>query len=230
MKYPSLNMKKNILTLDGEVWRDVFGYEGSYQVSNFGRVRTKTRKVERRSVIGTNQLTKRGLVRIIHNDSKGYPTVVLSKCGSRVVKRVHRLVADTFLETPSAKLVEACKHHGKVFVNHKDGDKCNACVSNLEWCNQTYNCYQAVSDTATKKFSGRNHPQNKLAENEVVEIVKLYSSGLYTQQALAERYGVKQITVSNILTGYSWSLVTGIPKRARKFKHRRQPLVESTIS
>ena len=45
-----------------------------------------------------------------------------------------------------------------------------------------------------------------------------------TQQILADKFGVKQITISNILTGYSWSTVTGIPKKQRKFKHRQQPM------
>ena len=126
--------------------------------------------------------------------------------------------------TPTQALIEACKRHGEVYVNHKDSNKLNTNVSNLEWCNQTYNCYHAVTEETKQKLSGENCYHAKLTENVVLEIVAEYSSGGVTQQQLADKYGVKQITISNILTGYSWSTVTGIPKKQRKFKHRQKPM------
>jgi hypothetical protein len=223
LKYPELNNFSTVSSLEGEVWVDIFGYEGYYQVSNFGRVKSLERKIERWCDNRMNLITKKSVIKKIHCDSKGYPTVQLTK-DKLVTFRVHRLVAEHFLPKPSDDLVEACKRHGKVFVNHKDGDKLNATVGNLEWCNQTYNCYHAVTEQTRLKLAGENCYHVKLTEKVVLEIVAEYNNGGVTQQTLADKYGVKQITISNILTGYSWSTVTGIPKKQRKFKHRQQPM------
>ena len=223
LKYPELNNLSKVTSLEDEVWADIIGYEGYYQVSNFGRVKSLERKVERWCNNRMNLITKKSVIKKIHCDSKGYPTVQLTK-DKLVTLRVHRLVAEHFLPKPSEDLVEACKRHGKVFVNHKDGDKLNATVSNLEWCNQTYNCTIAVTKQTLERLSGENNVHAKLDEFTVKSIVSQYRDGGVSQQQLADKYGVKQITISNILTGYSWSTVTGIPKKQRKFKHRQKPM------
>lgn len=229
MKYPDLNLYSNVFDLDDEVWLDIKGWEDGYQVSNFGRVRTKTREVLRNTKTGVSKLTKRGVVKIVHNDSRGYPTVQLSFQKTKATKRVHRLVAEHFLVPPSQGLVDACRRHGKVFVNHIDGDKLNPNVENLEWCNQTHNCYHAITDEIKEKLSGESSYNAKLSKDEVLSIVEMYRGGGYSQQTLADMFGIKQITVSNILTGKSWSSVTGIPKQDRKFKNTQLPMVESEI-
>lgn len=96
---------------ENEVWKDVRGYEGLYQVSNFGRVKNRNRLLKLQ--------TKRD----------GYVGVALFKDGHRKDKLVHRLVAKAFIE--NAK--------GKLEVNHKDGVRTNNCVSNLEWCTRSEN-------------------------------------------------------------------------------------------
>lgn len=223
MKYPELNFHAATFELLGEVWKDIVGYESSYQVSNLGRIRTKTRQVPRMTRGICQLLTKRACVKIIHNDSKGYPSVQLCNLNVKRTERVHRLVAEHFLPAPSAALVEACKRHGEVYVNHKDGDKNNPHVDNIEWCNQTYNCYHAVTQEVVGKLSGENSSHAKLDAKTVLKIVEEYTGGI-SQQSLADKFGIKQITVSNILTGYTWSTVTGIPKKQRVFKDRLQPL------
>ena len=224
MFYPELNKYAKVFNLPNEVWKDVIEHENSYQISDLGRVRTKTRLVPRRVGGVTQLITKKAVVKVIHNDSKGYPSVQLSKDGKQTTERVHRLVALHFLQPPTQALIEACKRHGEVYVNHKDSNKLNTNVGNLEWCNQTYNCYHAVTEETKQKLSGENCYHAKLTENVVLEIVAEYNSGGVTQQILADKFGVKQITISNILTGYSWSAVTGIPKKQRKFKHRQKPM------
>ena len=223
MKYPELNSFSKVSSLEDEVWVDVFGYEGYYQVSNFGRIKSLERKVERWYNNKMSLVTKKEVIKQIHCDSKGYPTVQLTK-DKLVTLRVHRIVAEHFLPKPSEDLIEACKRHGKVFVNHKDGDKMNAKAINLEWCNQTYNCSVAITESTVAKLSGENNAHAKLNANTVLQIVEQYKTRGVSQQALADKFGVKQITISNILTGYSWSTVTGIPKKQRKFKHRQQPM------
>lgn len=112
-----------------EEWRAVPGYEGLYEVSNKGNVRN----VRRNTLL---RLTK---------TKYGYIQVYLYKNGIRTGLRVHRLVAKAFLLNPE-NLTE---------VNHKDEDKTNNSVDNLEWCNRSYNINYGtrkdkVKDTAIK--------------------------------------------------------------------------------
>ena len=111
-----------------EIWKDIKGYEKLYQVSNLGRVRsiTHTRKngKERNHIC-----VSKGKILTPGKDSSGYMLVVLSKYGKTKSYRIHRLVADTFLKN---------KNNLKC-VNHKDEDKTNNNVNNLEWCTHKYN-------------------------------------------------------------------------------------------
>ena len=95
-----------------EEWKNVIGYEGLYEVSNIGNVRSVIRNK---------------LLRL--SKTKGYIQVYLYKNGIRTGLKVHRLVAQAFIPNPD-NLPQ---------VNHKDEDKTNNSVENLEWCNAKYN-------------------------------------------------------------------------------------------
>lgn len=109
-----------------EEWRDVKGFEGAYQVSNLGNVRSVTRTfVDATGVMRTykgHPITK-------VNAGKTYRTVCLQYKGRKKQFRVCRLVAENFCPNP----------HGYTQVNHKDEDKTNDCADNLEWCTPLYN-------------------------------------------------------------------------------------------
>lgn len=96
-----------------EEWKNIIGYEGLYEVSNKGNVRNVRR----------NTLLK------LSKNYYGYIRVALSKNGIKTWLRVHRLVAQAFLPNPD-NLPQ---------INHKDEDKLNNCVENLEWCTAKYN-------------------------------------------------------------------------------------------
>lgn len=107
-----------------EIWKDVKEYEGLYQVSNLGRVR---------SFYGKNgKLTNTPKLLSGKVDKDGYVEVRLCKNGSVSYKRVHRLVADHFLDGNTS-----------IQVNHKDGVKSNNCVDNLEWVTPRENAIHA---------------------------------------------------------------------------------------
>lgn len=110
-----------------EVWKDVKDFEGLYQVSNLGRVRSVTHDVV--DTLGRHS-TKEGKILSLRNSTQtGYPTINLNKDGKYKSFNVHRLVAEAFIPNPN-KL--PC-------VNHKDESRDNNCVDNLEWCTYKYN-------------------------------------------------------------------------------------------
>ena len=100
-----------------EKWKDIQGYEGMYQVSNLGRVRSFSDK------------KKGGFLSLKRTDKGGYVYVVLCRDGIHQTKKVHRLVAEAFIKNPE----------GLPCINHKDEVKSNNCIDNLEWCSYKYN-------------------------------------------------------------------------------------------
>lgn len=202
-----------------ELWKDIEEPDDAtihYQVSNLGRVKRLPY-----TATMMNQVTKweqyfpesllAGSV-----DSNGYAQVGLrfhTGDRSRSVL-VHRLVADAFLPPPSKELVDECAKSGlkKVCINHKDGNPLNNAEWNLEWCTPSYNNAQQQRDYSSR-YGDKNYCA-VLTEKDVDEILRLRATGL-SQQKIADIFGVKQITISNILTGRSWAWYTGIPRKER---------------
>ena len=117
-----------------EKWIPVQGYEGMYEVSNLGRVRSLTREVIQKNRYGQN--TKHiyhGRLIAFDSTPSGYKQVDLHMNGKTRRFLVHRLVAIHFLDRPS----------GKDYINHIDNDVTNNTISNLEWCTQSENIQYA---------------------------------------------------------------------------------------
>lgn len=99
-----------------EIWKDVVGYEGLYKVSNLGRVKSMN-------------YHRSGKEKILKTDKSRYERVPLCKNGKETTETVHKLVAMAFIPNP----------YNLPQVNHKDENKLNNNVENLEWCTQSYN-------------------------------------------------------------------------------------------
>lgn len=110
-----------------EVWKPVKGFEGYYEVSDLGRVRSIDRVIYD-NVRKCNRLLK-GRLLVQRDNGHGYKGVMFCKDHKLYNRYVHILVAETFLENPL----------NLPTVNHKDEDKENNTVANLEWCTQYYN-------------------------------------------------------------------------------------------
>lgn len=104
-----------------EVWRDVKGYEGKYQVSNYGNVKSIERKTKRNDGV---LYTVLGKAKKPTKWGAGYEVVNLWKSNKQHMEYVHRLVAEAFIKNPE----------NKPYINHIDGNKTNNNVDNLEWC------------------------------------------------------------------------------------------------
>lgn len=109
-----------------EIWKDIDGYIGIYQVSNMGNVRSLQRE-EFKCAQGYR--VRKGVELKPSQDQKGYLMVNLYKNGKGRSRRVHRLVAEAFIDNPM--------HLSE--INHIDENKKNNVVSNLEWCTSSYN-------------------------------------------------------------------------------------------
>ena len=109
-----------------EEWRDIKGYEGLYQVSNHGNVK-RIEHIDTHCRQGSRVIKE--YKKKASHDGKGYLFVILSKENKKVARRVHRLVAETFIDNPN----------NYPQVNHKDENKENNTVDNLEWCDAHYN-------------------------------------------------------------------------------------------
>jgi hypothetical protein len=129
-----------------EEWKDIEGYEGLYQVSNHGRV--KSFKYGKEKILKGSITTKGYLQVYLHKDNK--------------IKRFngHRLIAIHFIPNPD----------NKPQVNHIDGNKLNNNISNLEWNTQSENLNHAFDTGLKISVKGEHHVLSKLTEEEVLEI------------------------------------------------------------
>lgn len=121
-----------------EIWKPIKGYEGYYEVSNLGNVRSVDRVIVYSN--GAKHTYKGHLLSLV-NRSGGYKEVHLSINQNKKTPSVHRLVAEAFIPNP-LNLPE---------VNHKDEDKSNNCVENLEWCNSKYNMNYGTRNERSSK-------------------------------------------------------------------------------
>jgi hypothetical protein len=169
-----------------EEWRAVPEYEGLYEVSNLGRVRSLDRHVTYSN--GVVRLHKGRIIK--QNISSRYSLVGLHKEGKMVTKAVHRLVTLAFLG-PS-----------ELVVNHLDNDGHNNNLTNLEYCTQSHNIKHAY-EKGNKSAVGINNGQAKFTEKDVKKIKNLFIKG-YKNKEISELYGVAPSNISGIRTGRLW--------------------------
>lgn len=177
-----------------EEWKDVVGYEDRFMVSNFGNIWSKV----------SNRLIK-----LRNSNTGGYPsfaTKIGGRKGKAVFLKVHRLVAEAFLEPPTKEMVDECSMYvyGIVLVNHKDGCKTNNHVSNLEWCTAKQNSEHAVLNglVVPKPKYGLENTQFKLTPEQVEYIKNNYIKGSreFGSLGLARKLGVSRGSIRTAIT------------------------------
>lgn len=137
-----------------EEWRPIEGYEGLYEVSSYGRVRSLDRYVK-----GKGYRLHKGKVLIPVKSKLGYLQLNLYYNGKRHQSKIHRLVAQAFLPNPD----------NLPMINHKDEDKTNNNVDNLEWCSAKYNVNYGTSRIRAKETAIKNGSYTGLSRDEYLK-------------------------------------------------------------
>lgn len=169
-----------------EIWKPVKGFEGIYEVSNIGRVHH----------ISTQRIKKASVTK------NGYNYVALWKNNKHKHMLLHRLIAIAFIPNPLKKSQ----------VNHKDGNKLNNALENLEWVTHQENGVHAYKTGLTRKPPGNNKRGTEvhsavLNELSVLEIRNKFDSGRYTQKELGNMYGVTRSGIQSITRRKTWKHV-----------------------
>lgn len=171
-----------------EIWKDINGYEGKYQISNLGRVKALARfdyGAKNKSLRQYKErILKPGLT------DNGYNLVVLIKDTIKTSYHVHRLVGITFIDNPE----------NKKCINHKDGIKTNCAVSNLEWCTHSENNTHAYKNGLKKSHPETIHTA-RLTWDDVNKIREIKSPNL---KLLAMQYKVTISHLRNIINHACW--------------------------
>lgn len=177
-----------------ESWAPVPGYEGMYEASSQGRIRSLDRTVVRTD--GRQRRLTGRVLRIRIDARTGYPKVTLYRQAAPTHRYVHALVAEAFL----GPRPEGCE------VAHGDGVKTNVCLSNLRYATSAENKADRLAHGTSNR--GTRHPFAVLAEADVMAIARALDAGS-KQREVAARFGVSRTAISAISTGRSWGHLTG---------------------
>lgn len=187
--------------MEEEIWKDIPGYQGRYQVSNLGRIKSLNMLVGTK---GGKKAVRKGRILIPVVNKDGYHIVCL--CDGRIKKgiRVHRIVAFVFVPNP----------FGYNIVNHKDRNPANNAASNLEWCDAAYN----VTYDGARRRSSETRYKNKKGFKPVLQydmrgnFIAIFES----TASAAKATGCYQGAISNNCVGraksaggYRWAYASG---------------------
>ena len=168
-----------------EIWLPVPGYEGLYDVSNFGRVRS----------YHNFGFKRREIPKMITPSKERYGYLQLTLCNNAVHKqiKVHQIVAMAFLPP----------NPGGMQIDHINGIKTDNRAENLEWVTPKENTLRSVE--MGLKPRGERHGNHKLTQSQVNEIRSLYKTGDYSHRKLGKMFGVSHAVIGDIIRNKTWS-------------------------
>ncbi len=170
-----------------EKWKDIQGYEGMYQVSNMGRVKSLERITKFKNRDYTRIEQEKILTPAKHH--KGYLKAQLRKNGKNKAFFIHRLVAQSFIPNPENKST----------VNHKNGIKTDNRVENLEWMSNQENMKHAYDNNIRNNDKVSEAKWKKVAQYSLDgQLIKIYDS---VKQAVEENKGFRQSGISSCARG-----------------------------
>ncbi len=151
-----------------EVWKDIEGYEGLYQVSNLGKIKSIPHVIK----TWRGEFVSKEKICVLSQEHNGYLMKYLSKNGKKKFHLVHRLVAQAFLPNPL----------GLPFINHKNENKADNRAENLEWCDAKYNvnygtCIERRAEKQTNNHGAKPIVQMDLTGNIIREFPSFSEAG-----------------------------------------------------
>lgn len=167
-----------------EIWMDIPEYEGLYQVSNLGNVKS----------LNYNKTKTEKLLKLC-NDKNNYLILNLHKNGKQQNKKLHRLVLLTFKPESFFKNAQA---------NHINGIRNDNRLENLEWCSAKENMTHAIK-TGLRNDNGENHKNSKLKDIDIIQIRLYYKNKTYNQFELADKYNISRQNVGFIVNNKAWT-------------------------
>lgn len=173
-----------------EIWKDIIGYEGMYQISNLGRVKSLSRVIQKKS--GSTGISKEKIM--ASADNQGYRIIYLHKDAQKEKFTIHRLVATAFI----------CNTENKTDINHINGIKSDNSIYNLEWVTKSENTLHAYRTGLKKSLKGSDNPMSKLTEVNVIDIKFKYRNGGHSYRTLSVLYNVDKALIARIIKGISW--------------------------
>lgn len=192
-----------------EIWKDIEGYEGLYQISNLGRIRSLDRVVVTKRNTRTNL---KGMLLKSTKDRDGYLQVVLSKQSKLTTVKVHRVVAKHFIDNPE----------NKTQINHLNGVKNDNRVENINWCTNSENNKHAY-DTNLKKPRGKWISLDWNAKK--VEQYDLKNNFICSYDSIAKAsnaLGISKTSISRCCSGHSKTTIKYVFKYATKSNQEKQ--------
>lgn len=204
------------ISLPNEEWRDVVGYEGYYVVSNFGRVATLSHTVSFTSVCNGVEVKKtfnaKQCLRKLNRGKCGYMECMLRNSKRIKLMKVHRIVAEAFIPNP----------HDYPIINHKDENKKNNRVENLEWCTCEYNVNYRTRNERLKSSLSDAHKNGlynnayRVSRKPIVGISLLDNTTLFFEKSSdLKEHGFERHLVSKCCRnlrkdykGYKWMFLS----------------------
>lgn len=174
-----------------EEWRDVVGYEGLYQVSNAGRVK----RIEGKRVFSDGRVRHYSEAIVSPTKPDPYPRIMLHAGTRKRTTRVHQLVMEAFVGSPPSGME----------VNHKNGDKADNRLDNLEYITHPDNV-KHYNEVLGRGNQGSRHGMSKTNEDTVRKIRQLHKDGV-SRHEIARLLGMGVSWVWKIASGKSWKHV-----------------------
>lgn len=174
-----------------EKWKPIPYYEGLYEASSKGRIRSCSREI-RRKTDGVIVHYKEKILTPHYGSSNGYPIVALSKNGTPKTYSLHRIIAECFIP----------KKEGCDFINHKDGDKKNCSAENLEWVTASENAEHAY------KMLGRKPPRlGTCGTRFTPDQIRSIRKDDRNVKEIASQYGVTRESIYNIKKRKTYAII-----------------------